>query len=381
MVHVLYVIDSLDRAGGAEQSLAAVAPGLVRRGVRLDVACLRDRPGLREELVAAGVCVHAVAAGSRPRAVRSLVQLVRGLAPDLVHTTLYEADISGRLAATVARVPVVSSLVNAAYGPEHLHTPGLRPWKVRAAQAADVATARVVRRFHAISNHVADVMSRRLIVARHRIEVIPRGRDAERLATRDAAGRAAVRAELGIPDSTILLLAAARHEYQKGLDVLVAALPEIRRQWPDLLLLVAGRSGSQTQRLRAAAEQAGVTPWLRLLGSRDDVPRLMGAADVFVAPSRWEGLGSAALEAMGVGVPLVVSDVPALRELVGSPECARLVAPGDPSALARGVLACLSDPTETRDRAAAASRRFAAHFTLPATIDRTLDFYRRSIAG
>ena len=378
-MHVLYVIDSLDRPGGAEQALAATAPALADRGVRMDVAYLLDRVGFQDDLTAAGVGVHRVVGTGRVAQTRALLRLARDLSPDLVHTTLYEADLTGRLAAAAARVPVVSSLVNAAYGPEHLAAPGLRPWKVRAAQAADVATARLVRRFHAISGYVADTMARRLLVPRERIEVIPRGRDLGRLATRTAAARRKVRDGLGVADSTPVLLAAARHEYQKGLDVLVTALGEVRRERPDALLLVAGRFGDESDRIRAAADRAGVAPAVRLLGPREDVPELMGAADVFVAPSRWEGLGSAALEAMGVGVPLVVSDVPALRELVGSADCAVLVRPEDPGALARGILGCLCDPSSTAERTKAAPERFRSQYALAPVAERTIDFYRAAL--
>lgn len=378
-MHVLYVIDSLDRPGGAEQGLAAVAPGLVARGLRLDVAYLLDREGFQDDLRRAGVGVHPVIGGSRIANVRALTRLLRLLSPDLVHTTLYESDIAGRTAAAAVRVPVVSSLVNASYGPEHLRAPGLHAWKVRAAQAADMATARVVRRFHAISGYVADTMARRLLVPRDRIEVIPRGRDPVRLGCRSASRRRSVRQALDIDDSAMVLLAAARHEYQKGLDVLVTAMGEISRSRGDAVLLVAGRFGDESDRLRVAAQEAGVTGRVRLLGPRDDVPDLMAAADLFVAPSRWEGLGSAALEAMGVGVPLVVSDVPAMRELVGSEANAALVPPGDSAALAHAVVAAVDDPEATTARAVAARQRFCDQFALPRTLARTWDFYCRSL--
>jgi glycosyltransferase involved in cell wall biosynthesis len=377
-MHVLYVIDSLDRPGGAEQALAATAPRLVERGLRLDVAYLLDRDGFQDELRAAGVGVHLVPGRSRRDNVVRLTSLIRRLSPDLVHTTLYEADLAGRVAAGVARVPVVSSLVNAAYGPEHVGAPHLTPWKVRAAQGLDAASARLVRRFHAISHHVADTMARRLLIPRSRIDVVPRGRDPLRLATRTPANRAAVRAELGLTDATPVVLAAARHEYQKGLDVLVTALGTVRRLVPGTVLLVAGRFGEESDRLRAAADAAGVADAVRLLGARTDVPELLGAGDVFVAPSRWEGLGSAALEAMGVGVPLVVSDVPALRELVGGADCARLVAPDAPDPLAAAIVTSLRDRADAETRARAGQRRFGDRFDLDRVVDRTADFYRRA---
>ncbi|MCD0483753.1 glycosyltransferase family 4 protein [Streptacidiphilus sp. ASG 303] len=391
-MHVLYVIDSLDRVGGAEQALAGMAPHLVRGGVRLDVAYLVEREGMHRELAAAGATLFSAdRPGGRVARLRALHALLRERRPDLVHTTLYEADVLGRSAALAARVPVVSSLVNSAYGPEHVRARGLRPWKVRAAQAADAATAQGTRRFHALTRHVAEAMARRLRIAADRIDVVPRGRDPRVLGTAGPERRAAVRAALGVPQDAPVVLAAARQQYQKGLDVLLEAWPSVRRAAPGAVLLLAGGNGAETPRLRALAEAAEAADAtgaagaaggsVRFLGARDDVFDLMAASDVFTAPSRWEGLGSAAMEAMGVGVPLVCSDVPALRETVGSEEYALLVPPERPAALADALAGTLGDPAAARRRVEAARARFLALFTLQHVTERMVGFYERALAG
>ncbi|WP_254897673.1 glycosyltransferase family 4 protein [Kitasatospora sp. NA04385] len=372
------MIDSVSRVGGAEQGLVAMAPLLVRSGVDLHVAFLKESPGgFQEELRAAGAGVHPVLRGSRRARVAALRAEFRRLRPDLVHTTLYESDVLGRTAALGARVPVVSSLVNSAYGPEHLHARGLSPWKVRAAQAVDAVTAQGVRRFHALTEHVADVMAARLRVSRRRIDVVPRGRDPQLLGGVTPQRRARVRAELGLAEEVPVVLAAARQQYQKGLDVLVSAWPRVRAARPDAVLLLAGSRGSETARLE---ELAAATGGVRFLGPRDDVFDLMAAAEVFAVPSRWEGLGSAAMEAMGVGVPLVCADVPALRETVGSAECALLVPPQRPEELAAALVRALEERGEALVRAKAARTRFLAGYTLEQVSARMVGFYGRALA-
>jgi glycosyltransferase involved in cell wall biosynthesis len=306
----------------------------------------------------------------------ALRRLVREQRPDLVHTTLYESDVLGRAAALSAGVPVVSSLVNSSYGPEHLHARGLSPWKVRAAQAVDAVTAQGTRRFHALTRHVASSMSRRLRIAADRIDVVPRGRDPELLGAVTPERRAAVRAALELDGGVPVVLAAARQQYQKGLDVLVEAFADVRRKEPDAVLLLAGSRGAETARLEALAERAG---GVRFLGPRDDVYDLMAAADVFAVPSRWEGLGSAAMEAMGVGVPLVCSDVPALRETVGSQDYALLVPPERPAELAAGLLEALGDTAAAGARVKAARARFLTSFTLQQVGAQMVGFYERSL--
>ncbi|AXI76660.1 glycosyltransferase [Peterkaempfera bronchialis] len=389
-MHVLYVIDSLERVGGAEQGLASMAPHLIRSGVRLDIAYLVDSEGFQPELAAAGATLFGVHRAGRSGRVRGLYELLRERRPDLVHTTLFESDVLGRSAALAARVPVVSSLVNSSYGPEHVHARGLSPWKVRAAQAVDGVTAQGTRRFHALTRHVAGAMSRRLRISPDRIDVIPRGRDPELLGTADPERRAKVRASLGLPQEVPLVLAAARQQYQKGLDVLLESWPRVRRAVPEAVLLLAGGPGAETARLRALAEAAdggaapasdGSTGSVRFLGARTDVFDLMAASDVFTAPSRWEGLGSAAMEAMGVGVPLVCSDVPALRETVGSEEYASLVPPERPEELADALVATLEHTEAAQRRVEAARARFLAFFTLQRVTGRTVDFYERSLGA
>ncbi len=378
-MHVLYVIDSLDRPGGAEQALAAMAPRLVEAGVRLDIAYLTERPGLQDDLRDAGAEVFPVIEDDRLPRTRALATLVRERRPDLVHTTLYEADLAGRLAAAVTRTPAVSSLVNIAYGPEHRNAPGLSSGKVRAAQAADALTCRAVRRFHALTDHVAEEMAGRLMLRRSRIDVVPRGRDTRLLGTRTPERRAEVRERLGLAVDVPVLVAAARHEHQKGLDTLVAALPEVRRVVPGVQLVVAGREGNDTPLIREIVASGGIEDAVHLLGSRTDVADLIAAADVFVAPSRWEGLGSAVMEAMGIGTPIVASDVAAIRETVTG-EGAALVRPADPGALAVALVGALRDPQCAEQRAAVARDRFRRRHTIEAVTAGMIGFYERALA-
>jgi glycosyltransferase involved in cell wall biosynthesis len=376
-VRILYLIDSL-AAGGAERSLAALAPAYAERDLRLTVGYLHERPGVRAELEAAGATVRPL---DGPWGMAGAVRRARGLLaatrPDLVHTTLFEADLVGRAAA--GRVPVVTSLVNDAYGAAQAGAPGMARWKLGAARLLDAASARRVARFHAISGHVAELMAARLRLPRERIEVVPRGRDPTALGTRSAARREAARAALGVEPGAPLLLAAARHEHQKGLDVLLAAFPAVAGAAPGARLAVAGRDGNQTPRLRAAAERSGLGGAVRFLGARGDVAELLCAADVFVVPSRWEGFGGVLLEAMALEAPIVASDLPAVREVVGGD--ALLVSPDRPDALAAAVTAALADPDGAARRAARARERFLATFTIDRVADGMAGFYRRALAG
>ncbi|HZA85174.1 MAG TPA: glycosyltransferase [Actinomycetes bacterium] len=378
-VRILYLIDSLG-PGGAERSLAAMAPAYASRGVELEVGYLVDRPGVHADLEAAGARLFRLdGPGGRAGWAWRAERLIAARRPDLVHTTLFEADIAGRIGAGLARVPVVSSLVNVAYGADHARSPGVRRWKVRGAHLVDAATARRVVRFHANTRYVADVMARRLRVPRDRLEVIPRGRDPARLGRRNPERRARVRAGLGVAQETPLLVAVARQEHQKGLDALLEALPGVAREVDGVRLVVAGRDGNQTPLLRAAVRSLGLNGSVAFVGPRDDVPDLLCAADAVVIPSRWEGLSNVLIEAMALEAPVVASDLPTLEGAATDGDTAILVPPADPARLAAAVVATLADPAAAQRRAERARERFLERFTVDRVADQMVGFYDRAL--
>ncbi len=379
---MLYVIDSL-QPGGAEMSLAGMSGCLRDRGVLLDVAYFKEVPGVHAELIAGGATLfHVVGRGRLGRAV-AVRRLVRQRRPDLVHTTLFEADVAGRIGAVLAHTPVVSSLVNTPYGPEH-RAGVSSAWRLRAAHAVDAVTSRSVRRFHANSFDTATVMSRRLAVRRSKIDVVHRGRSASGLGRRDAIRRAKVRGSLGIDDSTPLVLAVARHDHAKGLDLLLRTVPKLRAAHPDLVVLIAGRAGNHTPVLEqlAARMAAADSTAVRFMGHRNDVADLLAAADVLAFPSRKEGLPGTLIEALAMECPVVASDLPAIREVVGGAgqaPSALLVPPDDVDALGDGIASVLAD-AEVRSRLVATARhRFESQFTLERSAAGILAFYLRAL--
>lgn len=372
-VRVVYFIDSLG-GGGAEHSLAAMAPHLRAAGIDLTVGYLRARGGVEDQLREAGArLVSLEGGGGRMGHVLRARKLIRAERPDLVHTTLTEADIAGRVAARLAGVRVVSTLANEAYGPVQQQAFPGRLWRLRAMHAADAATATLVHRFHAISHHVATTMSRRLHIDPDRIDVIPRGRDRAVLGEPGGARRAVIRHALGFGNEPVVL-AAAREEPQKGLELLVEAFATVRRHYPDARLVLAGRSGASSHAISAALDATGGAGVSRL-GPRGDVPDLMCAADIVAIPSRWEGMGGTAVEALALEVPLVASDIPPLREVA---EEAALFAPaGSVTGLAAALIESLRDPDAARGRAAAGRRRFETRFSIEGVAAAMAGFYRR----
>lgn len=383
-MHVLHVIDSLAR-GGAESSLVDLIPHLGSRGVQVTIATLVDRGGLADDACAGGARLEVLRAGGFIGRVAELRGLIGAVEPDVVHTTLYRANVVGRLAALGSKAVTVSSLVGTPYGRDHRTAPGLDAWKVLGAQGIDALSCRAVARFHATAEHVARTMSRRLAIPLERIDVIGRGRDDAKLGRRSGARRDSTRRELGVADGDdprgrCMVLCVARHEHPKGLDVMVEAMPRIIAAVPEAHLYVAGSRGTATQRLEGAVHGSGLAGRVHLLGARDDVADLLCAADIFVLPSRREGFPGALVEAMAMEVPVVATDLAGVREVLGFGNGA-VVAPGDAEALARGVLGVLGDPVGASRRVGRARRRYERELTTAAVADQMVGFYVRASAG
>jgi glycosyltransferase involved in cell wall biosynthesis len=380
-MRVLHLIDSLDASGGAERSLAAMAPALEAAGIDLHVGYLRRcKQSVEASLRAGDAEIHELAGGGgRAGNVIRVAHLVRVLRPDLVHTVLFEADQAGRMGTRLAGGRVVTSLVNIAYGQDQSTSPTVRNWKLKAAQRLDVLTARLAVRFHAITAHVADIMSARLHVPRERIDVVRRGRDPAQLGRRTLDRRNRARCGLGMSAERPLVLAIGRQEWQKGHDLLVAAVPDLLSRWPDLVVAIAGRRGERTIPLQAQIAHLKLSSHVRLLDFRDDALDLLCAADVFALPSRWEGLGGSLLEAMALQAPIVASDLPAVREVV-TPETATFVPPGRSEALALAIGDSLADRWSATARATRARQRFLDKFTIDRFGAEIVAFYERAMS-
>jgi glycosyltransferase involved in cell wall biosynthesis len=379
-IRVLQFIDSLARAG-AEQSLVSLATHLRDEGIDLHVACLIERDGLRADLEQAAIPIRSLAhAGpNRRRWLAEATSLVRELQPDVVHTTLFEADLAGRRAAYRTAVPCVSSLVNTAYGRVEANRDKLSWIRVRGAQAADMVTARRVTRFHALTRHVAMVMGQRLRISADKIEVIPRGRDAAQLGRRTDRRRVETRQRLGFPADVPIILSVGRQEPQKGQDVLLEALPSVRVRHPDVRVLIAGREGRATEILCQLIRDLDLSDTVTLLGARGDVADLLAAADVLAFPSLWEGAGGTLLESMALECPIVTSRLPVLLETVDA-AMAEFVRPGDVTDLGRGLLAVLADRAMAADRARVARKHFESEFTIQVCASRMARLYSRVAA-
>jgi glycosyltransferase involved in cell wall biosynthesis len=261
--------------------------------------------------------------GIQPDIVRKAFAAISAIRPHAVITHHIGPLIYGGLAARLARVPF---LVHVEHDAWHLGA-GRHRWMMRALVGA------LQPRLVAVSDLGAAEFRKHLPGAR--IRVIPNGIDLNRFTPHQ---RDARRRELGLPTGVPIVGNVGRLEHVKGHDVLIDALSHIQQ---DCRVVIAG-DGSLRQNLEARARALGVHDRMLFLGHRDDVARLYPCFDLFVLPSRNEGLSISLLEAQACGVPIVASDVGATREAV-CPDTGRLVRADDPRELARNITEAFSD--------------------------------------
>lgn len=378
-IRVLYFINGLG-TGGAERSLAELLRPLKGRGIDVTMACLYERSEGVQGQVTPSFDVRLLRERLWQR-YRDARRLIGDVSPHIIHTTIFESDLLGRLSAIGTDVPVVTSIVNTSYSRDAAKAQENIPaWKLQGARLIDGFSARHLNiGFHAITDVAKDEAVRSLRIEESRIEVIPRGRDRAQLGAPSSERREQTRRSLGLAHRQPLLLSVGRREHQKGQVFAVQALAQLRSGFEDAILLIAGREGAASDELARLVDELELSEAVRFLGHRDDVPDLMVAADVLVFPSRYEGLGGTVIEAMALRLPVVASDIPVLREVARD---AALFAPvGAPEILAAHVSVVLTDAELTMRMRTTGEARFVAAFQIDTVADQMADFYRRIVLG
>jgi len=364
-VKILHVIQGLG-TGGSERSLAELLPCLRDAGFTSIVVTLGPRPdGIERDVIAQGFDVRVLKKSRRLDAARAVRRVIQEERPDLVHTSIIEADLVGRFAAAGTGVPVVTSLVNTSYVESRLTDARVARWRLALARAVDAWSARALTdRFHAVSEAVRDASLDALGIDADRVRVVERGRAGARLGVPSAARTRAARRALGIDDDRAVLVQVGRQEHQKDQATLLRALRRVVDERPDTLLLVAGRAGKESPRLQALVDELSLDEHVRFLGHREDVPDVLACADLYVCTSLFEGIPGAVIEALGLGLPVVASDIAPLREVVRPGVTGTLVATGDDAAFARAIGALLDDDARRRAFSKSARADYEARFTI-----------------
>jgi glycosyltransferase involved in cell wall biosynthesis len=194
-----------------------------------------------------------------------------------------------------------------------------------------------------------------------RCEVVFNGVDCRGLGPRSGDARAAAREAMGAGPADILVVSMGRLTTQKAHQHVVTVAGALRGAQPGLRYAIIGE-GARAEELTQLVRAAGLETTVRLMGLRSDTADLLGAADIFLLCSDWEGMPLSTIEAMASGLPTVATRTQGADQLL-TPSCGIVVPVGDAAAMAEGVARLAVDPALRASMGAVARERALTHFS------------------
>ena len=321
-MHTVVVLINNLAFGGAERLAVDQVNEMHRRGIRVILITLRKERGDKSFV---SICTipesqrHYVPCASLFdwRAYSALMTILRLERPSIVITHLWFSNAVGRIAAYNVGVARIVSFEHNVYDAVKTWKQFLLDWVLQILSTNIIAVSSAVSRSlvrHGIQESRISVIENAIDLARYRDAPVSTIRD-----------------ELMIRDA-FLYLFVGRLIHQKGVDILLKAFAETKNS----ALLIVGE-GNEAESLQEIVRTLHIANRVHFLGVRTDIPSLMKTADCFVLPSRWEGMPMVLLEALAVGMPIVVSDFASAREIVRDGQSGIIVPINDIQALSEAL--------------------------------------------
>jgi glycosyltransferase involved in cell wall biosynthesis len=350
-INILQLVNGF-AIGGGEIKLLELIEKLDKEKYKIVVCSVGQGGPLQSEFER--VCPRVVVFEKRHRfdigLIFKLVKLMRQERIDIVQTTLLYADILGAVAAKIAGVPFVVSWDVVT-----------QPFKTLHKMAYSVA-----KRNMNLVVTVSDAINRKTVAERNmpvdRVKTIHYGVDLDKFNT-NGVDTAVKRRELGLSEDELLVGVVARLNEQKGHKYLVAAAPEIVKQFPHVRFVFVG-DGPLRADIEKQIDDLGISRHFTFLGFRDDVHEILKVFDIFVLPSLYEGLPNVVLEAMAAGKPIIATAVDGTPEAVADGETGLLVPSREPEPLKSAIIKLVSDEKTRLVMARNARKRAESHFSL-----------------
>lgn len=305
-IRLAFILDSIQdwNLGGTERQLVTLVAQLDQTIFEPRIFILQPSAAATAKDVGCQVVVVNNAVGSRLSLLVNLRRVLEAFRPHVVQTFFIDGIFYGVTAAWLNRVPViVESRRNAGHWQKGYHSVALRMLNV------------LVDRWQSNSNFVASKLETEERIPSGRISVLRNYVDLGKFAPASADERRDARLRLNLPTDAPVFVAVSTLRPVKGLPTFIQAANYLKTKLPDAILLIVGE-GPQRGELAEQIRQHGLEHAVRLEGAQEDVRPWLAAADIAVLASHSESSSNALMEYMAMGLPTVVSDIPANRELV-----------------------------------------------------------------
>jgi len=373
---VVHLIHRLD-VGGLENGLVNLINSMPPERYRHAIVCMTDFSDFRRRITRADVEVYALhkQPGKDLGVYLRLWKLLRKLRPSIMHTRNLSA-LEGSVVSALAGVPF---RVHGEHGRD-IHDIDGRNKKYLLLRRF---CQHFVHRYICVSRDLEQWLLNVVGVPGHKVTQVYNGVDSVRFHPVDAVHPVAPMPWPHVVGQ-VVMGTVGRMEVVKDQATLARAFVALLRQAPDLKTvarLVLVGDGSHSDEVRTVLAQGGVEDLAWLPGNRNDIPDLMRAMDVFVLPSRAEGISNTILEAMATGLPVVATRVGGNPELVTENETGMLVPASDPSALAGALLDYVRRPQRGVAHGRTARVRIENEFSIAAMVGRYMAVYDGLLGG
>lgn len=354
--HVLHVVSRLP-VGGVENMLLKVVNGYDKKRFRASVCCIQSGGEIADELRRQGYRVEVLnrmqGHGFDIGAIRALCEFIKKEKIHILRTHQYHANLYGRIAGILTGVPVIIPSYHSRYVSPNRPKLHRRLINLMLSLFSDALVA--------VSGAVASDILSFDRVSKDKVRVIHNGIMLDDYL--QETDRQAMRKKFSLPSESLLIGSVGRLKPEKGHSLLLQAVSMARHK---MAVAIAG-DGPLRHNLEDQAKRQGLNVFLPGMLPPSEVPNFLKALDIFCFPSLWEGMPSALIEAMAAGLPVISSDIPAAREILG--DCGVLVPVNDVAALSAAIDE-VADGAGLRDELIKKGRKRCLSFSLGLTVEK-----------
>lgn len=365
MTKMVFVISTMG-IGGAETVFHDMAVGLdqYKDNYEVSVVCLYERGRIGKRLAEKGVEVHDRILKNRfdVKGMLKFINILRNKRPDVLYVAGQTLAQAVSFAASIfVKIPVKIIGV-------HSHDLAQRAlYKMFIDRVTFNFATHIVCVSESQKQHI--VISKR--ITPKKIKVIYNGVDVDRFREKKIMGNG-----FSIPENAIVIGVLASLRKEKGLDVLIQAIPDILRHCPEACFVIAG-NGMEKDRLEDMAKTLGVYSNVRFLGQREDASSIVPIFDIGCLSSRTENFPLSILEYMACGKPVVATRIGGVPEMVKDGMNGFLVKPESPSDLSKKILSLINDKPLRRSMGTEGRKIVEESFTLDKMIDNYKEFFKQ----
>ncbi len=364
-ISILHINTERTWRGGEQQTLYLLQV-LQKRGIFCHLVCQPDSP-MAQKANEADLTVFPITMHGEvdPRACYHIRNLIKTFHYDIIHSHTSHAHSLAFFASIGCKV---YRLVTRRVDFSIFRHSFLRLSGIKYRRMADY--------YIAISHKIKDVMVADGI-AENRIFIAHSGVDLQRF---DGVSGEHLVTEFNLIPGEKMVINVAHLAGHKGQQFLVRAIPLVVKKIPAVRFFIVGK-GELMAELKALAASLGITRELIFTGFRNDVGAFYKLADLFVMSSVQEGLGTALLDALAEGKPVVATDCGGIPEIICDGKTGRLVNPADPEALARGIIDLLSNPKLAQEMADRGKALVQARYSIKTMAENNLVVYRKLLSA